>query len=254
MKKREIALEKFLKKRRDKKEVIGILVCGSHITGNPSKHSDIDIHILLDSKTTWRERGNVIIDGILIEYFANPTKRHHQYLEEDAKSRRRINAHMFCTGKILFDKTGELKKLVQYSKKYLNQKNPKQNKIQVEIAKYHVWDMYDNLEEVFDAKSEEFIFVFYNDLNELFETYAKFLQFDSLPIHKVRRLLINKKDKKKYLIRNFPDKEFVKIFISAIKIQDKATMMKTYKKLTNHVLKKMGWFNIDGWKIKTPAK
>ena len=192
----EIVLQKFIKQRENKKEVIGALVCGSYITGNPSNHSDIDIHFLLDEKTSWRERGNEVIDGILIEYFANTTKRHHQYLEDDFNSRRRINAHMFCTGKVLFDKTGELEELIQYSKKYLKKKNPKQNMTQIEIAKYHIWDMCDNLVEVFDSKSEEFSFVFFNCLKDLFESYAKFLQFDSIPIHKLRLFLINEKDKK----------------------------------------------------------
>jgi hypothetical protein len=86
-----------------------------------------------------------------------------------------MNAHMFCTGKILFDKTGELKKLIQDSKKYLTKKFPKRNKIQIELAKYHIWDMCDNLEEIFEAKGEEFLFVSYNFLNMLFEAYAKFL-------------------------------------------------------------------------------
>lgn len=56
--------------------------------------------------------------------------------------------------------------------------------------------MLDNLEEVFESDSEEFFFVFYNDLNDLFETYAKFLQFDSLPVHKLRRFLVNEKTRK----------------------------------------------------------
>lgn len=249
----KVALEKFLKKWENKKEVTWILVCGSYVTGNPSKHSDIDIHILLDSKTTRRERGNEIIDGFLIEYFANSTKRHHQYLEEDLKSRHKINAHMFCTGEILLDKTGELKRLVQYSQKYLKKKNPKLNKMQIEIAKYHIWDMCDNLEEVFDSNTEEFYLVFYNFLNKLFETYAQFLQFDTVPIDKLRRFLVNEQDKKKYLVSDFPDKKFTKMIVSAINIKDKTKMMEEFKTITKYTLKKMGGFNIDGWKIKSPA-
>ncbi len=247
----EIALEKFIKKWENKKNVTGALVCWSYITGNPSKHSDIDIHIILDSKTLRRERGNKIVDGVLIEYFANPIKRHHEYLEEDIKSRRKINSHMFTTGKIIFDKNGDLKKLIQYSKKYFTKKNLKQNKTQTELAKYHIWDMCDNLEEVFEDNTKEFFFVFYNDLNDLFETYAKFLQFDSLPIHKLKRFLVDEKDKKKYHIKNFPDEKFVKMYINAINIKDKSKMMKEYQKLTNHILDKMGKFNVDGWKIRT---
>lgn len=249
----EIALQKFLNKWKNKKEVIGAIVCGSFITGNPSKHSDIDIHIILDSKTLWRERGNEIIDWILIEYFANTIKRHYNYLEEDYKTRRKINAHMFCTGKVLFDKTGDLKKLIQYSKKYLTKKNIKPNKIQIELSKYHIWDMLDNLEEIFEANTEEFFFVFYNDLNELFETYAKFLQFDAFPIHKLRRFLVNEIDKKKYIVDNFPDEKFVELLISAINIKDRKDIMKEYQNITYYVLSKMWWFNIDWWKIKSPA-
>ena len=254
MKKWEIALQRFLKKWKNKKEVIGAIVCGSYITGNPSKHSDIDIHILLDSKTSWRERGNEIIDGILIEYFANPIKKHYEYLEEDYKQRRRVNAHMFCTGKVLFDKTGELNQLIKDSKKYLVKKYPKQNKVSVELEKYHIWDMLDNLEEIFEGNGKDFFFIFYNYLNDLFEIYAKFLQFDSLPVHKLRRFLVDEKNKKKYLVSNFPDEEFVKMFVKAINLKDKPKMMKAYQKLTNHVLSKMSGFNIDGWKIRSPAQ
>lgn len=254
IKKWEVALQKFIKKWENKKEVIGAIVCGSYITGNPSKHSDIDIHIILKPETPWRERGNEIIDGVLIEYFANPAKKHYQYAEEDYKQRRRINAHMFCTGKVLFDKTGELKKLIKDSRKYLFKKYPKLNKIQIELAKYHLWDMLDNLEEVFETDSGEFFFVLYNYLNQLFEIYAKFLQFDSLPVHKLRKFLVNEKDKKKYHISDFPDKKFVKMYVNAINIKNKSKIMKEYQNLTKYVLEKMGGFNIDGWKIKSPAK
>ncbi len=109
------------------------------------------------------------------------------------------------------------------------------------------------MEEVFEANAKEFFFVFYNNLNFLFETYAEFLQFDSIPVHKLRRFLVNKKDKKKYLISDFPDKKFVKLFVRAINLKNKSKMMKEYQKLTKYVFDRMGGFNIDGWKIKTPA-
>ena len=253
MKPWEKALNKFLESWKNRKEVIGALVCGSYVTGNPSKHSDIDLHIILKKGTKWRERGNKIIDGILIEYFANPAKNHEEYAKEDIKQRRKVNPHMFSTGKILFDKTGEVKELIHDSKKYMLKKYPKLNKIQIELSKYHLWDMYDNLEEVFETDAKEFFFVFYNDLKELFETYAKFLQFDSIPAYKSRCFLVNKKDKKKYCINDFPDKTFVKIYVNAMNLKDKAKMMKEYQKLTKYVLTKMGGFNIDGWKIRSSA-
>ena len=253
MEKWEIALHKFLMKWKKRKEVIGAIVCGSYITGDPSEHSDIDLHILLDSKTRWRERGNKIIDGFLIEYFANPIKKHYQYFEEDFKKRTKTNAHMFFTGKILFDKTGELKKLVSDAKKYFFKRYPKQNKIEIELSKYRLWDNLDNLEEVFESNNDEFFFVFYNYLKELFDIYAKFLRFDCVPVHKLKSFLSDERAKKKYCVKDFPDKNFLKMYIKAIKIEDKHKMMKLYKKIIKHVFNKMNGFNIDGWKIKSPA-
>jgi hypothetical protein len=52
-------------------------------------------------------------------------------------------------------------------------------------------------------------------------------------------------------VSNFHDEEFVKMFVKAINIKDKSQMIKEYQKLTNHILDKMGGFNIDGWKIKS---
>lgn len=251
MKKWEIALEKFTKKWENKKEVIGILVCWSYITWNPSKHSDIDIHIILNSNISWRKRWNEIIDWILIEYFMNPITKNYEYLEDDLKSRRKINAHMFATGKIILDKTWDLKKLITHSKKYMKKKYKKQNKFEIEIAKYSIWDMCDNLEEIFDFNGKEFLFVYYNSLSNLFEIYSKFLQFDSSPVHKINRFLTNQKDQKKYHIKTFPDNNFTKKYIQAINIKDKSSMMKEYKNLSNYILEKMGWFNIDGWEIKS---
>ncbi len=255
MKNWELSLQKFLKKWENKKEVVGAMVCGSYVTGSPTSHSDIDIHIILDSKTSWRERGNEIIDGILIEYFANPVKKHYEYAEEDYEQRKRINAHMFSTGKVLFDKNGELKKLIEDSKKSLLKKYSKQSKVQIELAKYYIWDMCDNLEEVYESNTKDFSFVYFVNLNELFDIYSKFLQFDSIPAHKLMRFLVNESDKKKYHIRNFPDQKFVKEYINFISsLKEEKKMMREYRRLTKYVLKKMGGFNIDGWKIKSLVK
>lgn len=237
---REIALENFLQKRKNKKGVIGAIVCGSYITGNPSKHSDIDIHIIMDEKITRREKGNEIIDGILIEYFINPIRKLQEHMEEDFKKRSKLTAHMLATGKILFDSTGKIQKLKQEGEKYLTKKYIKLSTIQIELLKYHLWDSLDNLEEIYETQGEEFTFAFHNYLHKLFETYANFLQFGDVPIHKTKRFLTDEKDKKKYRINNFPDTKFATLFVQAITSKSKKEQIKIYTELTNHVLKKMG--------------
>ncbi|MBT4376854.1 hypothetical protein HOD29_05775 [archaeon] len=78
----EEALDKFLEGWKDKKEVLGINVCGSYVTSNPSKHSDLDVNIVLRDSCKWIERGNKIVDGVLIEYFVNPSWKIKEYMKE----------------------------------------------------------------------------------------------------------------------------------------------------------------------------
>ncbi|MDR0272764.1 MAG: nucleotidyltransferase domain-containing protein [Clostridiales bacterium] len=57
-------LEIFLADFEYKNDVVGVLACGSFVTGNPTKHSDLDVHIVLDENVNYRERGNKYIDGL----------------------------------------------------------------------------------------------------------------------------------------------------------------------------------------------
>lgn len=254
MEKWEIAVEKFLKKWQNKKEVVGAVVCGSYITGNPSKHSDIDIHILLDKQIIWRERGNEYIDGFLIEYFANPLSQNLKYFEDDYSSRRKMNLHMFKTGRIIFDKNGDVKKLIETAKKWDKKEYKKLPQVSKEISKYFLWDMNDNLEEVFEANGEEFYLVYYVQLEKLFDSYAAYLCYDNIAVYKIKRFLTNNKDKIKYYVKEFPDLVFLKLYVNAITLNDKNKMMKEYQKLTKYVLDKMDGFNIDGWKIRSSVE
>jgi len=58
-------LQKFLLEFEHAKDIDGILVCGSYITGSPTNHSDLDVHIILADDVDYRQRGNRIIDGLL---------------------------------------------------------------------------------------------------------------------------------------------------------------------------------------------
>jgi hypothetical protein len=250
----EIALEKFIAKWKNKKEVVGAIACGSFITGNPSKHSDIDIHLILSKSTKWRERGNEIIEGILIEYFANPLPQIEKYFESDYKNMKKMEVHMMLTGKVIFDKTGDLKKAISLARKYDKKKFEKMGKIPIELNKYAIWDMNDNLEEVYESGKEDFEFVYYNYLQVLFDKYASFVGFVSTGSNKLFRFITNEKDKTKYRIPDFPDREFLDLFVKAIIEKNKNEMMKLYSTLTNHVLNKMGGFDINGWKIRSPVE
>ena len=113
MKSWEFALDHFLNNWKQREEVIGILVCGSYITGNPSKRSDIDVHIIIKDESDWRERGNKYVNGFLIEYFVNPPKQIRSYYKEDFNDRSTMSMVQFLTGKDVQDQCGIVNELIE---------------------------------------------------------------------------------------------------------------------------------------------
>ena len=79
----EKALKKFLQRYENEDYYEGAIACGSYVSGNNNEFSDIDVHIVLKRGNEWRERGNLEIDGFLIEYFANPVNKYESYMEDE---------------------------------------------------------------------------------------------------------------------------------------------------------------------------
>jgi len=187
----------------------------------------------------------------LMEYFANPPEQIEKYLESDFKKRRQMDAHMFHTGKIILDKEGEVKRLKKLSKRYLDKKFKKITTYMYELGKYDLFDMSDNLEEVYLRKTLDFNFVYFNFLEDVLAIYSEFLSYYKTGEDNVYRFLTDKKSRKKYLISDFPDKIFLKKFVLAMKEKNKKKMLKRFTELSKYVLDKMGGFDIDGWKYKS---
>lgn len=106
-----LAIKKFLEQWTIKKEFEGAILSGSYAVGNQSKNSDIDIMIVLSDKTEWWQRGNLVVDGFLIEYIADPASMWTKSFGDDFNSRKKVSAGMFAIGKILHDKNGVVSKL-----------------------------------------------------------------------------------------------------------------------------------------------
>ena len=77
--------------------------------------------------------------------------------------------------------------------------------------------------------------------------------YANIPSNKIFRFLTNRKDQEKYCIPEFPDAKFKNMFIGAMKETKREKMIENYKKLSDYVQDKMGGFNIDGWKLNSPA-
>lgn len=253
MKDWEAVLEKFIEKWKSLDYVEGALVTGSQVVGNATPNSDVDVHIILSEDIDWRERGNEMVDGVLIEYFANPTFFFKQYFDEDYANNGKQNARMFTIGKILFDKNGEVGKLVEQAQSYMNQAFTKPDDIWREVAKYGIWDELDGLEDVYKAKQPNFNHCYQIFLHNLLAKYTKFLGAEMPNTTKLHKYLSSADFRAKYHIDEYTDGEFATQLQKALEAEGDDEKYGLAKSLGDYTLEKMGGFNIDGWKLRTSA-
>lgn len=208
-------LEKFLKEYKEKDYVIGAILCGSYATGNNTDRSDIDVHIITKD-IGFKQRGNVIIDGIMIEYFINPLSQSYKYLENDFKQRRRLaDANMYGNGIILFDKTGELRQLKEDSLKYYEMKFDAPEESTMMINNYACWDLMDEIKDKID-NNENYDLNYYMLLKELINNYYYKNRIATVPFTKIEKIYRNKDYREKYHLKNMPAQKFVELVLNAI--------------------------------------
>lgn len=250
----ELAVEQFLSTWNENGDVVGAMVCGSYITGEPTNRSDIDIHIILSKEAEWRERGNCIVNGFLIEYFVNPPKQIRYYFQEDFNAHHTMAMVQFITGKVIFDRTGIIEQLKLEALEWKSKSYDSLSPSLIEMKKYSIWDAYDNLLDCFEQKRSDISFVYYNSLCDLFDMYCSVLQLEHIPHYQINRYLTEASYLRKYLKQPFPDQQFSNMFIEALNVDNADTMIDCYKNLAEYVLKETGGFNIDGWKLRSDVQ
>ncbi|MCL2217154.1 MAG: nucleotidyltransferase domain-containing protein [Defluviitaleaceae bacterium] len=245
-----IKLDIFLSDFEHMKDVVGVMVCGSYITGNPGKHSDLDVHIILDNNVKYRERGNRVIDGLVIEYFANPPYQILRYFDEDLTDKSLMSQVQFATGEIIMDEVGEVAALKEKAIAMIDDfyVNPPDASVS-ELAKYFMWDMLDDLQDAHETNRADFDFLYFTALDSLLREYTSAI---NRPYNR-KAILGNIQDahvREKYLLRELPDETISRLISGAITATGKNEKVNIYQQLTNAIWDKFGGFNIDGFRLK----
>ncbi len=243
----EAALEEFLRPWRRKREVIGALVTGSRVQGTNTPNSDIDVHIILKSGITWRERGNCRVAGFLVEYFCNPVEQYEEYRKKDVAAFTRCDARMFARGRIIFDTDGTLGRIQRSSRRELRKSFRKLSKAEIETGKYFLWDGLDDLRELSAKKTRFYAHAHHLLLNRALETYRRYLGAEVSPPAKLERYFRDPIFRANYGIKEFGDKQFVRLFQASVQQQSFSSI----SKLLQHVFRRMGGFEIDGWRFRS---
>lgn len=228
-------LEKFLSGYDNIDDVVGVLACGSYVTGYPNKHSDLDVHLILKEGVGYRERGNRVVDGLLVEYFANTSNQINCYFDKDYKSGAPMSQTQFATGEIIVDKTGEVLKLKNKAKEQLGKKFVDVETNPSPLVLYSVWDMMDDIESMLEEERGDFDFIYHNKLNALL---AIIFKTKKLPYNTKTVLghLTNSITRKKYLLEEINDECFANDVITAISADSKQSKVVAFKKLAENFL------------------
>ena len=198
-------IKKFIDEKINLKDVEAILLVGSCAVENDNKYSDIDVYIILNNKVKYRERGNLIIDGYLIEYFMNPIRKIIDYLKNDKRGHGGSMANMLLNGKLIYGKKKVINKLKKKAYYYVNKKNKR------DIAKYyHAWDLYDDYKACMYHKEMPY----YNALQAIIEAYLFNNDYFLLPPQKIERVFKDEDYRKKYKLKKFPNNIFNKLVIN----------------------------------------
>ena len=253
MAKCERAAREFLAPWHRRAHVTGALVCGSYVTGHPTPRSDIDVQILLAPGTRWRERGNRVVDGFLIEYFANSAKQIRAYWKNDHAENRRLTATMFVTGRILFDEDGQLKRMISEARRWRRKPLPSRPRTEHERAMYSIWDDVDNLHDAAERGAADVPFQYYHGVRFVYETYARFLRQPVLQVDRILGCFRRGGHPEKYLLDAFPDPDFPPMLLRAIREMQLPRMPGRLERLAHYVQQEMGGFEVDGWTFRTPS-
>lgn len=196
----EIALNEFIKDYKKDPIVEAILLVGSYAVGNQNDKSDIDVYVILNDEAMYRERGNKLINGYLIEYFVNPVRMVREYIYEDKRGHGGAMANMLINGKVLMDRNGLIEQLRGEAIEVVNNQEYK-----VDPMKYYAcWDAFDEYEAAVYHNEMQY----YNCLKLLIEAYLANNGYCILPGNKIERFFKDEEYRQKYNIGRFPNNEF----------------------------------------------
>lgn len=251
MEKWQLALEKFLDEYKNKDYFVGALLTGSYATENYDKNSDIDIYIVTTNETKWRERGNKNIDGFIIEYFINPKQKVLSYFEKELKDYHMSTTMMFVNGKILYDKDGSVKELINIAKNNFNLSDIDDFKYKLNC--YIVWDGFDELESKYNKK-EDIDFTYNIFLQRVIDAYFYNKQIPSIPLNKIEKVLKDEVYRNKYNIVKLPDQDFITKLNNCFNEKDYDKKYIFAKELYKYFLNEFKDFDINNFSLRSGAE
>lgn len=215
-------IDKFIDEMNylENEHVLGVYFYGSFLTGFNNKDSDIDLHIIFDNLDPLHLiRGNTHIDGKRIEYFEKPIGDVYLTVDNEFENQNNATLSIIGTSKIIFDKTGELKKLQEYTKEKFSHALPP---IDTEAAREYISILNNRMEKLRNAAEEGspyFLYLYYLTIEKIRKFYHRLNGLPKLPTSKIARVYTDAEYRESFYKSEIPDEKFLEIFFNIINDQ-----------------------------------
>jgi hypothetical protein len=230
------AVEMFLDEWRGGRSATGALLCGSRATGCASEDSDVDLLILLPEQTPWREQGTRVVDGVTIEYAAQTPGSVEADMRQEFRLRFQVAATKICTGKVLFDRTGELGKLARQARAWIRKPYPRPGRRAVTAKVQQLCEQLEQLEACADSDAPAIPATYFDLLAELLDLYAQVTGLGRDAGFHTYQVLTDPSARQQYLRPDWPDADVARLTADAICETDRARMPQRARELTGTII------------------
>ena len=249
----ELAARDFIESCPFKNEIECVFLTGSHATKNADEFSDIDLYIVLNDAVTWRERGNKRVNGLLVEYFANPMRQIKKYIDASYDSVSLIEVNMIRNGIILFDRNAAASELIAYCEQKTQSPFPQMSEFSAKMGLYHLWNSFDELQRSDTRQTPDLPMQFFRFMQDSLELYSRFIGSPVPTYHHLYRWLTEDAYHKNYGLADYKDQEFLNLIKSAFECKNPDAMFDLAKTVYTYVSGNMGGFDIEDFVLHSPC-
>lgn len=250
MEKWEVAVQEFLQPYTKEDYFVGAILTGSYATGNNHADSDIDLFIITKDSTDWRERGNRLVNGMMIEYFINPIRQIVSELDTGFDYNNIATTLMFAGSKILYDTDGVVAGLVERAKADLNNEIKPVSEYSWNMNCYNVWHSFYELTSKY-RKNIDIEFSYNIFLNNITRAHFANNQIPYLPVHKTERILSDSAYRERYNLKKLPEKEFSDKLLACFKAKEYTEKYIRAEKLYNYYMGANPDFDINNFSFRS---
>jgi hypothetical protein len=241
-------LEALVQEYEPGPDVRAALLYGSFADGTATGSSDLDLLFLTDGSVA-RPPILEVRDGLLVEAFFVDPPTVRRFFEIHRAQHTHVSAVQWAAGQILFDKDGTAAELRVEAEQWLATKSFDRTPVdQLYWTTRALWQSMRHVEQLAARHDPTAAFVCHQHLRRLYETYAKFLGEPVVDPHKLHAYLSDGRTRATHRLAEFADASFAHGLLAAIREADQRELIRRSQRVTAHVLREMGGFDVPGWR------